>query len=112
MADVAQAKRIADCARLIVKFEGKDPEKNYKGNPLWHTKIELAHAIVSEMPADKSVIKFNDTRLIRAVKEYINVFNEGTPKSLGRYVSVEKMPKIALDLHIDALEAAFESLMK
>lgn len=110
MIDATQAKMIAECAKQISIFEVKDPNRLYKGKPHWHLNIELATHIVMNLPRPKLII--NDEKLQIALKEYVKAFNVGNPSYLDKYISVDKMPQRVLNLHCNALKAAFESLIK
>lgn len=110
----AKAKQIVNLAKLITKSKGKDSQKNYRGNPLWHTNIKLASDIVEGVPslfvAPKPEI--SEQKLKFALSEYIAVYNEEVYSRDDKLASLEKMPRKALDLHLNALEAAIESVIK
>ncbi len=57
---------------------------------------------------DQFVPKLTEDNIIDALYKYVEVFNAGTPRHLGFYVSPDKMSYGAFKLHFDALKAAIE----
>lgn len=102
---------VTKLAIIICKHDGKDPTKNYKGKPIYDKYIPLAKAIIDggfDLPTVKKMAAMTDNELKEGVREWITVFNSGARLRENQFSSVEKMPKQALELHMDALEAAIE----
>ena len=117
-----QSSIVIKLAKAICKAEGKNPNKMYKGKPLWQYSIDFAKALALELPEfskKKEEIKQSrisplqyDEKIKNGVQCYIEIFNDGTPKSLGRYEHVNNMKSDALDLHMRSLKAAINGMIK
>lgn len=109
-------KHVAELAIVIASFKYKDAQKLYKGKPLWHLSLPLAKYILKakDLLSDTKIDKpfLNDDKLMAGLTEYIKRFNQGTPKSLGQYVSIEAMKDGMLNLHILSLKGAVEKIME
>ena len=112
---------IIKLAKAICQAEGKNPDRLYKGRPLWQHSVDFATAILPAMPVEKppkavksvsiSPIEY-DNKIKHGVQCYIDVFNDGTPSSLGKYVHTNSMCPRALDLHMRSLKAAIAGMIK
>lgn len=56
-------------------------------------------------------VKLTNDNMILALQKYVEIFNEGTPRSLGKYESPSRMSFRALKLHFEALKGAFETVL-
>lgn len=108
-------------AKAVCQAEGKNPDRLYKGRPLWQYSVDFAKALLSSMPIEKpakavkpvgvSPIEY-DNKIKHGVQCYIDVFNDGTPSNLGKYQHVNNMSEHVLSLHMRSMKAAIAGMIK
>lgn len=116
-------------AKIICKVKGKNPDRDYKGKKLWLYKVEFAEALLKELDKfkydpsfaiDGAKIKSNpgispleyDEKIKNACQCFIEIFNDGTPLSLGKFVHVNNMNPGVLNLHMRSMKAAIKGIIK
>ena len=104
-------------AKIICKVEGKNSDRDYKGKKLWHYKVEFATALLKELNVEESKsvaispLQY-DEKIKMACQCFIEIFNDGTPSSLGKFLHVNNMKPNALDLHMRSMKAAIKGMIR